>query len=112
MIGLLRQRNLPQIAFVDSELSKELEKINSNSDNIEDKFPEHTFLALCAKNGINIEYLKLFTYVDIMKMLISFIDASNKEINKNSVRMATQRDIDKLLGQRLKKASIFNIERN
>lgn len=108
MIGLLRQRNLPQTAFVDSDLAKELEKINSNSDNTEDRFPEHTFLALCAKNGISIEYLRIFTYVDVMKMLISFIDTtSNKETNKNSVRMATQKDIDKLLGQRLKIASIL-----
>ena len=113
MNGLLRQRNLPQIAFADIELSKELEKINSNSDNIEDKFPEHTFLALCAKNGISMEYIKTFTYVDVMKMLISFVDTNNnKNTNKSSARMATQSDIDRLLGQRLKTASIFNIERN
>lgn len=56
------------------------------------------FLGLCAKNGISIEYLKILTYVDVMKMLVSFIDTNNEETNKNSVRMATQRDIDKLLG--------------
>lgn len=87
---------MPWIAFVDLELTKELEKINSSNDNIEDKFPEHTFLALCAKSGIDIEYLKIFTYVDIMKMLISFADTSNNK--QNSVRKATQSDIDKLLG--------------
>lgn len=56
------------------------------------------FFGLCAKNGISIEYLKILTYVDVMKMLVSFIDTNNEETNKNSVRMATQRDIDKLLG--------------
>lgn len=101
MIGLLRQRNLPQIAFVDKDLSTELEKINSNSKNVEEKFPEHSFFAWCAKNGIGMEYLKSFTYVDIMKMLVSFIDTNNEKTNKNSIRKATQSDIDKLLGQRL-----------
>lgn len=89
---------MPLIAFVDRDLSKELEKINSNNNTVEDKFPEHTFLAWCAKNGIGIEYLKNFTYVDIMKMLISFIYTNNKKTNKNGVRKATQSDIDKLLG--------------
>jgi hypothetical protein len=55
-------------------------------------------LAWCAKNGIGMEYLKSFTYVDIMKMLVSFIDTNNEKTNKNSIRKATQSDIDKLLG--------------
>ena len=101
MIGLSRQRNLPQIAFVDKDLSTELEKINSNNKNIKEKFPEHSFLAWCAKNGICMEYLKSFTYVDIMKMLISFIDTNDVKTNEKGVRKATQSDIDKLLGQRL-----------
>lgn len=101
MSGLSRQRNLPQIAFVDKDLSTELEKINSNSKNVEEKFPEHSFFAWCAKNGIGMEYLKSFTYVDIMKMLVSLIDTNSEKTNKNSVRKATQSDIDKLLGQRL-----------
>ena len=38
--------------------------------------------------------LKEFTYVDVMKILLSFIGSNNQSIQKK----ATQRDIDKLLG--------------
>lgn len=57
-------------------------------------FPEHEFVASCLRIGLTTVDLKELTYVDVMKILLSFI-ADNKETNK---REATQRDIDKLLG--------------
>lgn len=44
------------------------------------------------RNGITYEFLKKFTYVDIMKILISFIDDDEEKEQE-----ATQQDIDKLL---------------
>ncbi len=55
-------------------------------------FPEHSFISSCLRVGITINDLKLLTYVDVMKILLSFIDT--KETNTKN---ATQRDIDKLL---------------
>ena len=83
---------MPQIAFVDEEVSRELNKISSGN-NEKELFPEHAFLSMCIKAGISYEYLENFTYVDIMKILISFINSSTKNTKK-----ATQSDIDKLLG--------------
>lgn len=44
--------------------------------------------------GLTISDLKELTYVDVMKILLTFV-GDNK---KGSQREATQRDIDKLLG--------------
>lgn len=41
--------------------------------------------------------LKILTYVDAMKILVSFIDKKEKIPNQNGARMATQADIDRLL---------------
>jgi len=72
-------------------LSKELAKINSGNGR-EEIFPEHSFIATCLRVGMCISDLKLLTYVDVMKILLSFIPS------KNNQKYATQRDIDKLLG--------------
>ena len=94
------------IAFVDIELEKNIENILKNSkttDSKEDKkelYPEHSFFSICTKLGISYEYLEKFTYVDIMKIVYSFLETnieSNKEEKQEQVRMATQADIDKLL---------------
>lgn len=92
MIGLLRQRNLPQIAFVDEELSKELDKRIKTNENTKEPFPEHEFIASCLRVGLSLNDLKELTYIDCMKILLSFLGEENKE------KIATQRDIDKLLG--------------
>ena len=86
---------MPWIAFVDEELSKELDKINGNSEKESTKeiFPEHEFLGSCLRIGLTISDLKELTYVDVMKILITFIGGK-----KSNVKEATQRDIDKLLG--------------
>lgn len=83
---------MPLIAFVDERLIKELEKKCSGK-KTEDVFPEHSFVANCLKVGLTINDLKNLTYVDVMKILISFLP--DKKTNSNS---ATQKDIDRLLG--------------
>ena len=55
-------------------------------------FPEFCFIATCLRAGLTINDLKLLTYVDIMKILITFIPRQ-----KNNTKKATQADIDKLL---------------
>lgn len=55
-------------------------------------FPEHEFLASCLRVGLHISDLKELTYIDVMKILLTFIDSKPKG-NK-----ATQSDIDMLLG--------------
>lgn len=82
---------MPWIAFVDEELSKELDKINGDGKNKE-VFPEHEFLGSCLRIGLTISDLKELTYVDVMKIFITFIGS------KTTQKEATQRDIDKLLG--------------
>ena len=94
MSGLQRQRNLPQIAFVDEDLSKELEKINTDK-TVKEIFPEHEFIGSCLRVGLTISDLEKLTYIDVMKILLTFIN-NNKETTNQ--RIATQRDIDKLLG--------------
>ena len=93
MTGLQRQRNLPQIAFVDEELFKELDKKFKGNSKSEEIFVEHEFIASCLRIGLSISDLKELTYVDVMKILLSFIQDSKPQKN-----MATQSDIDKLLG--------------
>ena len=56
-------------------------------------FPEHEFLGSCLRIGLHISDLKELTYIDVMKILITFI-----QDNKPRRREATQSDIDKLLG--------------
>lgn len=84
---------MPWIAFVNNELSKELEKVSSG-DNEKELFPEHCFIATCLRVGLTINDLKILTYVDVMKIIISFLP---KEDTKNNIRKATQQDIDKFL---------------
>ena len=91
-IGLLRQRNLPQVAFADEKLSKELDKRLKTNTSTKEVFPEHEFIASCLRVGLSLNDLKELTYIDCMKILLSFLGGENKE------KLATQKDIDKLLG--------------
>lgn len=83
---------MPWIAFVDEELQRELGKIKGDS-NKKEIFPEHEFLSSCLRIGLTISDLKELTYIDVMKVLFTFIE--NKETRQKE---ATQSDIDKLLG--------------
>ena len=69
-----------------------IEKIKENSET-EEIFPEHEFVASCLRVGLTISDLKELSYIDVMKILFTFINTKNvKEKN------ATQSDIDRLLG--------------
>ena len=83
---------------MDKKVFDELEKINGDkTDEEESLFPEHEFLSTCLRMGLRIEDLKILTYVDVLKILISFIGKDNKKesVTKNGVREATQEDIQR-----------------
>lgn len=82
----MRSRN-----FVDEELIKEFEKIECSGDS-EEVFPEHSFIASAFKIGLNINDLKELTYVDVMKILISYIDKKSEE------QKPSQKQINMLTG--------------
>ena len=70
-----------------------MEKINSG-DEEKSLFPEHDFIVSCLRIGLSLNDLKILTYIDVMKILLSYIKPSKK----NSTKTASQRDIDRLLG--------------
>lgn len=75
-------------------MTKELGKIQGNKKNANEVFPEHEFLGSCLRIGLHIADLKELTYVDVMKILLTFIENNSVDYS----RKATQKDIDKLLG--------------
>lgn len=87
---------------MDKKVFDELEKINGDkTDEEESLFPEHEFLSTCLRMGLRIEDLKILTYVDVLKILISFIGKDNKKesVTKNGVREATQEDIQRVVAR-------------
>lgn len=84
----MRSRN-----FVDEDVIKEYEKLPDSNDGY-NPFPEHTFIASCLRVGLSLNDLKILSYIDVMKIILSFIDKS--ENKKNNYKMATQADWDKL----------------
>lgn len=60
-------------------------------------FPEHEFLVTCLRIGLKIEDLKILTYVDVLKILISFFDNDKEE--EDGIRIATQEDIQNLVAR-------------
>ena len=90
---------MPWIAFVDEKVFKELEKINKKSKNKKESlFPEHDFLLSCLKIGLKLEDLKILTYIDVLKILISFCD-EDEETEQKGARQATQEEIQKLVAR-------------
>jgi len=89
---------LPSITFVDEEAIKELKKLVKSEEEINLKFPEHDFFATALKIGITIEDLKELTYVDILKIFISFLQ-KDKDKTTNGVRKATQEEINQLVAR-------------
>ena len=81
----MRSRN-----FVDEEVFKEYEKI-PNSGNDKDKFPEHSFLASSLKIGLTINDLKELSYIDVMKIFLTYIDVNEyeKKPTQNQINMLT-----------------------
>lgn len=86
---------MPWTAFVDEKVFKELEKINGKGK--KSIFPEHEFLAVCLKIGLATEDMKILTYVDVLKIFISFFDSEKEE--ENGTRIATQEDIQNLVAR-------------
>lgn len=89
---------MPSITFVDEEAIKELKKLVKSEEEINLKFPEHDFFATALKIGLTIEDLKELTYVDILKIFISFLQ-KDKDKTKNGVRKATQEEINQLVAR-------------
>ena len=89
---------MPSITFVDEEAIKELKKIIKSEEEINLKFPEHDFFATALKIGLTIEDLKELTYVDILKIFISFLQ-KDKDKTTNGVRKATQEEINQLVAR-------------
>ena len=89
---------MPLITFVDEEAIKELKKLVKSEEEINLKFPEHDFFATALKIGITIEDLKELTYVDILKIFISFLQ-KDKDKTTNGVRKATQDEINQLVAR-------------
>lgn len=91
---------MPQIAFVDEELNRKIEeKISNNTIEEKEEYPEHEFLSSCLRVGLKIKDLEMLTYIDVMKILYSFISTNKSESNaKRKIKAATQKDIDRLLG--------------
>ncbi len=86
---------MPLTAFVDKKVSDQLErKFPQDSNDKESVFPEHNFLAMCLKIGLTIEDLKFLTYIDAIKILLSFC---NEEITDEDEREATQEEINNLV---------------
>ena len=88
---------MPQPAFVDEKVVEELEKRHNNKEVKEDSFPEHAFLATCLRIGLSLKDLEYLTYVDVLKIFLSLTE-SIENSNKNGARMASQKEIDRLLG--------------
>lgn len=80
-------------SFIDNDIVEQLNKINNDNNEKKSKFPEHEFLLMCLKMDISIECLEKLTYVDVMKILICYLNKNSNEKEKK----ATQIDIDKLL---------------
>ncbi len=77
--------------FIDSNVSKELEKINKKTgDNTEVLFPEHHFLSACLKFNLTMKDLEFLTYIDVLKMFLCFTTKTSNE------RKASQADWDRL----------------
>lgn len=87
---------LVNLCFINIEARKEIENRlkNNNNEEKEEKFSEHAFIGLCLKMHISIAELKLITYVDVLKILVSFLPET---VEKNGTRMATQEEIASLV---------------
>lgn len=81
---------------MDKKVFSELEKING-SNNEESLFPEHEFITTCLRIGLRIEDLKQLTYVDVLKILISFIGKNDKR--EDGARKATTEEIKNLVAR-------------
>ena len=83
---------------MDKKVFERLEKTNKdNASQEKSLFPEHEFLVACLRMGLKVEDLKILTYIDVLKIFISFFD--NEKEEKKGTRVATQEDIQNLVAR-------------
>ena len=70
---------------------EEFEKYKTNNEE-EGLYPEHDFIVSCLRIGLKLEDLKLLTFIDIIKLFISYIGKPEKQ-EKEGTRFATQEEI-------------------
>ena len=79
---------------MDKKVFDELEKINKNNKNDKESlFPEHEFLASCLRINLTISDLKILTYIDVLKIFISFLRRkrrSPKRCKRSNTRRYTK----------------------
>lgn len=84
---------------MDEKVFDKLKEINKdNEDQKESLFPEYEFLVSCLRMGLKIDDLKILTYIDVLKIFISFCDA-DKSKDDVSTREATQEEIKNLVAR-------------
>jgi hypothetical protein len=54
-------------------------------------------LASCLRVNLTMQDLRMLTYVDVMKILVSSIDKNEERHTEKTAKIATQVDIDRLL---------------
>lgn len=84
---------------MDEKVFEKLKEINKDNKNQKESiFPEHEFLVTCLRMGLKIDDLKILTYVDVLKILISFCEI-DENMEENEVREATQEEIQSLVAR-------------
>lgn len=84
---------------MDEKVFEKLKEINKDNKNQKESiFPEHEFLVTCLRMGLKIDDLKILTYVDVLKILISFCEIG-ENMEENEVREATQEEIRSLVAR-------------
>lgn len=80
---------------MDEKVFNELKKINKGNTE-ESLYPEHDFYVSCLRIGLSLNDLHFFTYIDILKIFISYI---GKTKETNGSRKATQEEIQNLVAR-------------
>lgn len=84
---------------MDEKVFEKLEEINKDNKNQKESlFPEHEFIVSCLRMGLKIDDLKILTYVDVLKIFISFCD-KDENTEQNGTRDATQEEIQNLVAR-------------
>lgn len=81
---------------MDKQVFEEFEKYKTTN-NEESLYPEHEFIISCLRIGLKLEDLKLLTFVDIIKLFMSYIGKPEKQ--EEGTRMATQEEIQKMVAK-------------
>lgn len=84
---------------MDNQVFEEFKKYKTtNTNNEEGLYPEHEFLISCLRIGLKLDDLKLLSFVDIIKLFISYI-GKPEEQKEEGERMATQEEIQKIVAK-------------